>query len=366
MELESRLVFIDTSAYESKNYQFGVHALGKLEEFIEQEALQLLITDVTVKEIESHLRKYSDESASKIKKIQKEAMFLRNVPTLPCHGIFTKVKGDDIYNIIHEKFQTLLDQTSVEIISSSTVNPEIIFEKYFAQLPPFEKESKKHEFPDAFALEAVNQVSLTRKMPLYIISSDEDMASYADQYGNLIYLSSVDALVDRLIRNTDELKEPAKFADTVFQHLEGKITQDATEYLANAEFMTDEFDDYNTELIEIQIDNVQIADKNIIELTGNSVEFEIEFEVDITAGFLAEDLDRSPWDPEDRCYMFILRNKIVNKYKEIYTAYISISYEDQIKVNAEITSSVFETSTFELSEYTSEAVSYKELDINGE
>lgn len=67
MELQTRLVFIDTCAYESKNFQFGQHALGRLQELVENEKIHLLITDVTRSEIEAHLHKKSDDAASKIK-----------------------------------------------------------------------------------------------------------------------------------------------------------------------------------------------------------------------------------------------------------------------------------------------------------
>nr|WP_319554184.1 PIN domain-containing protein [uncultured Vibrio sp.] len=50
MELQTRLVFIDTSAFEKKNYQFGQHSLGRLQELIEDEKIHLLITDVTRKD----------------------------------------------------------------------------------------------------------------------------------------------------------------------------------------------------------------------------------------------------------------------------------------------------------------------------
>lgn len=80
MELQTRLVFIDTSAFEKKNYQFGQHALGRLQELIEDEKIHLLITDVTRKEIDSHLKHKSEEAASMIKKMQRDAMFLRNTP----------------------------------------------------------------------------------------------------------------------------------------------------------------------------------------------------------------------------------------------------------------------------------------------
>ena len=66
MELKSRLVFIDTSAYEQKNYQFGVYALGKLQEFVEDEKVLLLITDVTKSEVKKHLIKFAEESVLKI------------------------------------------------------------------------------------------------------------------------------------------------------------------------------------------------------------------------------------------------------------------------------------------------------------
>lgn len=88
MELQTRLVFIDTNAFEKKNYQFGQHALGRLQELIEDEKIHLLITDVTKKEIDAHLRRKSEEAASMITKMQKDAMFLRNTPDSEPRGLF--------------------------------------------------------------------------------------------------------------------------------------------------------------------------------------------------------------------------------------------------------------------------------------
>lgn len=41
--LATRLVFIDTSAFEKKNFQFGQYSLGRLQELIAQEKLYLLM-----------------------------------------------------------------------------------------------------------------------------------------------------------------------------------------------------------------------------------------------------------------------------------------------------------------------------------
>jgi len=111
-KLESRLVFIDTSAYENKNYQFNEHVLGRLCEFLASERLHLLITQITINEIKAHLLAKSEDSARAIKKVQKEAMFLRNTPELACHGIFENVTAADIYNITLK----ILKNSSIEVM----------------------------------------------------------------------------------------------------------------------------------------------------------------------------------------------------------------------------------------------------------
>jgi hypothetical protein len=108
-ELASRSVFIDTSAFEAKNFQFGQYALEKLEVFLKSEELNLIITDVTIKEVEKHLKEYSYKAARLVKKLQKDGRFLRNTPELPCHGIFSKITEDMIYNIVIQKFHFFLD-----------------------------------------------------------------------------------------------------------------------------------------------------------------------------------------------------------------------------------------------------------------
>jgi len=177
-ELESRLVFIDTSAYESKNFQFNKHALGNLCEFLESKRLHLLITKITIDEIKAHLLLKSEESARAIKKIQKDAMFLRNTPDLACYGIFEKVKAEDIYKITLESFEDFLNKSSAEIVDIKNVDSSIVFDKYFKSEPPFGGANKKSEFPDAFVLEAVAKVSKDRGHPLYSLIQIKTIQSY--------------------------------------------------------------------------------------------------------------------------------------------------------------------------------------------
>jgi len=366
MELQTRLVFIDTNAFEKKNYQFGQHALGRLQELIEDGKIHLLITDVTRKEIDSHLKRKSEEAASMIKKMQKDAMFLRNTPDLDCHGIFTKVKGDDIYAIISEKFDDFIDNGYVETIDVNTVKPQVVFDAYFKNLPPFGKESKKHEFPDAFALEAIKQVSLARGYSAYIVSDDGDMKSFCEKEDNFIHLGNVDDLIDLIVRSDKAYEEPAKFADEMFEHLLEQIKADALQALEDGEFNYENADPFDEVINSIEINSVDVEKKNLQNVDAEWAEYEVEFEVVVTAGYRFSDYDRSPWDPEDKQYVFVLSNESTLKHKETYTAHLTLAYTDGLKANACIEEFYFQDTYFELTDNDSEVISFKELDINGE
>lgn len=365
-ELESRLVFVDTSAYESKNYQFNEHALGKLCDLLESERLHLLITQITINEIKAHLLSKSEESARAIKKIQKDAMFLRNTPKLPCHGIFEKVKAEDIYKIALENFEEFLYKSSAEIVDIKNIDASSIFDKYFKSEPPFAGANKKSEFPDAFVLEAVARVSKDRGHTLYVISDDGDMEKYTDTLDNLIHLKKIDDLLDLVVRKEEELKEPVKFADSILEQLEESLIESAKAIISSSEFYSDEANEPYDEIYQIDIESVCIHHKNIISVSDENVEYEIDFEVVLEAHYSIADYDRSPWDPEDKVYIFVLHNHIVKKHTEIFSAYVNIEYMDGIKSNAELVALDFTESAFELNGDNSETISVKQLDLRGE
>uniref|UniRef100_UPI003F58E13D hypothetical protein n=1 Tax=Vibrio cholerae TaxID=666 RepID=UPI003F58E13D len=86
----------------------------------------------------------------------------------------------------------------------------------------------------------------------------------------------------------------------------------------------------------------------------------------VTADYRFSDYDRSPWDPEDKQYVFVLSNESTVKHKETYTAHITLAYTDGLKANAYIEEFYFQDTYFELTDDDSEVISFKELDINGE
>jgi hypothetical protein len=163
MELQTRLAFIDTSTFEEKQFQFGHYALERLATMVEEGKIQLLITDVVRSEVESHMKKKAEASISHFKKFKKDACFLRVAEKTTGGRLFMDISVEDVLREALGKFSTLIDNGQTEILPVSLVDPSRVFNDYFSGKPPFHRESKKHEFPDAFSLMAVDSVATERE-----------------------------------------------------------------------------------------------------------------------------------------------------------------------------------------------------------
>ncbi|WP_368194786.1 PIN domain-containing protein [Aeromonas sp. R2-2] len=336
MELQSRLIFIDTSAFENKNFQFDSHKLDQLCGFLEKRKLHLLTTEITIQEVKKHLKEKAKKAAGTIKKAQKEAMILRNTPTLDCHGIFSAIKEDDINNILMDAFDKFLAISNAEIVPINIVDASIVFENYFNSLPPFCGENKKNEFPDAFALEAVRKVSEEREHLLYVISCDGDMKAYAEQYENIFHLKTVDDLIDLVIRNEAELSKPVSFADKVFTRLEPEIIKTIHAKLSDMEFYPDSSYYLDVDIERIIINQVSVINKNLIEVSQHRATYELEIEISVSAEYSAANYENSPWDPEDREYVFIVTDRLHINHKEKTFVDVSLNYEDELVARATV------------------------------
>lgn len=192
------------------------------------------------------------------------------------------------------------------------------------------------------------------------------MKSYTENYENLLYLESVDEIIDLVIRNDEALAEPARFADTIFGDLEAALLEQAQTYLEEGEFYSEIVSSLDDEIVSVDIETISIDNKSLLDVSDEGAEYEVTFNITAIAKYSISDYERSPWDPEDKRYMFVLRNELVQKHLEQYSAYVNIGFTDAIRVNAEILELDFENVSFELSEHGSELIRYTELDVNGE
>ncbi|HGH0375153.1 hypothetical protein B4902_21715 [Yersinia frederiksenii] len=358
MELQTRLVFIDTSAYETKKLQFGHFVLGRLQDLVEDEKIHLLITDVVRTEIEIHLKKLAEVAVREHKNFRKNGSFLCVADEITGGGLFPEITSDAVLNAAMSKFIALVDNGLTETVSVAGVNPKQIFDDYFSGTAPFHREAKKSEFPDAFSLAAIDAVARARHHKVYVVSNDGDMAAVAEANDNFIHLKSIDALLDLVNRNDEELAELSTFADSVLEQMKEDVIRMARERLRDAEFIPASTSEYDPEIYETEISSVSIDDVQLIGVNKDDATYEVTFGVDLTASYDFEDYSRANWDKEDRVYYGIEVSNDTYRHTEQYTATLEIGFMDGIRANAEVHILSFDDSIFLLDLDNAEHIEY--------
>jgi hypothetical protein len=335
--LRSKLFFLDTETYVARNFQFDSSVLKTLRSHLEEDGCHLLITDVNVREIRRHLRRKANEAHAFITRAKKDAMILRNTTALPWHGIFANVSADGIFDELVKKFEAFLDHDSIEIVPTNTVDINAVFDAYFDEKPPFA--IKKSEFPDAFVLLAIDAISKRRGHQLYIVSQDNDVKSFCALHQNLISVNRLDELLALVLKNTERLAVPAKFADEIFEEWQDRLKKEIEQKIKNHEFQVSY--DYEEgidepEVQDVDIESIQFLQRNLTDVSAEHAEFSIVVKISLVVTVEYPDYDRSPWDSEDKEFAFVVYNELVQRYTKTAEVSVSFVFDDGLAANVDL------------------------------
>ena len=217
--LFSRYVALDTSFIISNGFNFRSQEMLTLARLGAAGDLSILVVDITLREVEKKIKEAVRTASKKLR--QSDLSVLR---ALPLFRRFGDVYGEErIIQYIDHSFNRFIKSAHVKIINSDTVQPSRVFNRYFSQQPPFTiKNNKKAEFPDAFALEALNLWCQEHGERAYLISNDGDWHTFGehtsewfDQTPRLIALKNAAELIELVIRNDSALADLTEFADTL-------------------------------------------------------------------------------------------------------------------------------------------------------
>jgi hypothetical protein len=228
--------------------------------------------DLTLREVENNMREAAKTAHSKLG--QSDFSVLR---TLPLFRRFNDIYGDErIFEYLYKGFHKFITISKTKIILSDGVSSASVFHRYFNKLPPFTgdgKKNRKGEFPDAFALEAVNQWCSTNRERAYLVSTDSDWHEYGkasielfEDQPRLIALESITEFIEMVIRNDDALIDTVNFADTIFNSHRENIEKDIFTDIRRCKFVfrgeNDEDSNVYTGVLNVKIDDAEIVSVN--------------------------------------------------------------------------------------------------------
>lgn len=318
------MVFIDTSVFKANNYFSATSKINKLAELASKKRISIVLTSITKAEIIKHLTRDIESARKSVRKKDNEV--LRNI------------KGTDDYYSALDSLDA--EKTATEMVNAFVKRSEAyvigleyckdideIFRKYFKQEFPF-SEKKQKEFPDAFALAALEGYNQSRRYKIIVLSTDPDMQNYeSDELLAVDYKKYISDKISEDVDLSALYTELSSSSDRLKDEFKNKIE----EFLDDQSLYYDKIE--NGDIHYISVGNVQVdfnADEVYInESNDDSIEFELEIHVDYKVSISYDDYTNAIYDNEDKEWYGA--EYTIDDFAETGSTIISLKFDKQSK-----------------------------------
>lgn len=283
-------VFIDTSCYLGFGLNFNNQAFSQLLQLVEEGHIQILTSDVIIKELKQNITKSKNKALNALKVIEKEYIINNNVEGIK--ELKTNIKNTE------ETILKKLKECNLKEINIKELDVQNIMNDYFLGNPPFsDKENKKYEFPDAIVLHSL--LKYLNGETCYVISEDDDWKNFCNNYANITFYNRLSSFIDRHIIDESSNKP-------LFEQLKNQIfnNSDFINPCVKECFQEQEF--YHDEsiiaepYIELEtISNIEPEELFIIFLDEDKKTLEIELYVNINFTVNIKGYEAGSWHKDD-------------------------------------------------------------------
>ena len=264
-------ITLDTSVFDGNGNRFEHGLLARLQQF-NNTAVHVVLSDVVVGEVKAHVTRAADEAYLRIrtgiKEVSKTWQVTQEQRDVAMTSLFGKESPEQL---AQRRLTTFIEVASVELIESSgRVDVDEVLTAYFTARPPFGKSAaKKSEFPDAFALQALEKWARDENTLLLVVSKDGDWQRYCNSSEYLVPVEDLAKALSYFHQNAEVAcaRLVERFAEgslTIEENIAGAI-QDATDQLtfipeANSIYRFDA-DVYAIDVLSVDIEPDPETDK---------------------------------------------------------------------------------------------------------
>lgn len=185
---EISAITLDTSIFSGNGNRFEHGLLSRLKQFNDTE-IHVVLSDVVVQELKAHVITESTDAQSKVRagiKLASKAWQFNAVQR--DDAMRSLFGGEAPEQLAQRRIAAFVESSAVDIVeSASRVSVARILADYFSATPPFGKSAaKKSEFPDAFALQALEHWAEEKALLLLVVSKDSDWLRYCKTSPRLV------------------------------------------------------------------------------------------------------------------------------------------------------------------------------------
>jgi len=183
------LLSIDTSIFSQYHNRLEHGLLQRLSQF-EASDVDLVLSDVVVREVQRHMVEAAVESDSALKKAVRLSSKARNLDGAAFEPIVAAVTlGETPEQCVNRRLSDFQARTGHKLaVTAALVSAGDLFTAYFDVKPPFElKETKKFEFPDAMALQGLEAFAKHADKLMLVVSADGGWLAFCKQSDWLVH-----------------------------------------------------------------------------------------------------------------------------------------------------------------------------------
>lgn len=213
-------MFLDTQIFVAASFNFKSAPFKALLKHFQSGRLRLLVTDVTLSEVQSNIAEEVHKEIGLHAVFIKKARFLKSSSLPEAAAVVAAMNHEAIIQDLSAAFEKFTQAGKVLKADVANVEAGPVFAKYFAGTPPFsDAANKKLEFPDAFILEALGKWAEDREDFVFVVSGDELFREGCKKFTGLIPMTDLVELLDYLAN------EEQKRAEFVRSRIKDNLTK---------------------------------------------------------------------------------------------------------------------------------------------
>ncbi|TYA89198.1 PIN domain-containing protein [Seonamhaeicola marinus] len=328
--LKTRNIFIDTETFVANNF-FQNKNLSRLAEFGKMDTVNLYLTEITIKEIQSNIREelqYAQDEINRFKKnIANKGRILKNVEEYSKYISLPKLDINVDYDKINEELDKFIETGKITIIPFTTADLRDIIYRYFNREKPFGLGKKKYEFPDAIVLSAIEKWCEEYSCQIYVVSQDKDLKDYTSK--NIIPIPNLRTILNKI--NTQFNNDRLEWINKIFLDSEEIIKEKIIEKFS---FKIKDEIWYDVSIENVEVDEIKLFEPSIVQDNQDIGEtiFQFDFDISFSMDVYYSDHSLSSYDKEDDKWYFPEPRTVNIALATTQTAEISIEaiYEDRL------------------------------------
>lgn len=195
--MEYGALTLDTSIFDQKGLMLEAGLLKTLEQFNGKPS-RLILSEIVIREVYSHLVKQIAESRTKVSKalrVSKSHLAIGDNNIREAEKLLLPAEDDK--QLAKKRLEEYLAITGSEIVPiEGNVELAEVVKKYFKSNPPFASTGKKKsEFPDALALMSLEAWAEENDTKVLAVSDDGDWESFADESNSIDIIKDLAAAI---------------------------------------------------------------------------------------------------------------------------------------------------------------------------